>query len=167
MIHPAIPLSLLALTAPAVAALQDSPRQSTPLDGTQWAQLSIHERIIIRVPRMTLPPSPVAGRRPMATPLDWREHKGPKCVDVSDIAGAILSTPGSVDLMMDDGTRLRAKLDGECKPLDYYNGFYIKPATDGRICRDRDAIRMRSGATCDIDDFKTLRIKDEKGRNKD
>lgn len=164
MIHPAIPVTLLALAAPAAATLQDS----RPLAGLELAQVSIHERIIIRVPRMSPPPAPVVGRQPMptridpraASKLDWREHKGPKCVAVADIAGAMVHSVGAVDLLMDNGTRLRAKLDGDCTPLDYYDGFYIRPAADGQICRDRDAIRMRSGARCEIDDFKALRLKD-------
>lgn len=150
MIHPAIPVTLLALAAPAAAIVQSD------LDGVEFAQMSIHERIIIRVPRMA---HPVSAKTNDAPALEFKEHKGPKCVAVGDIAGAALGKPGVVDLMMDNGTRLRAKLDGDCKPLDYYTGFYIRPAADGLICQDRDAIRMRSGATCEIEGFKSLRIK--------
>ncbi|TXC71623.1 hypothetical protein FSB78_12185 [Sphingomonas ginsenosidivorax] len=149
MIHPALPVTLFALAAPAAAMVQSD------LDGLQIAQMSIHERIIIRVPRM----SHAKSRPSEATAPEFKEHKGPKCVAVGDIAGAALGKPGVVDLMMDNGTRLRAKLDGDCKPLDYYTGFYIRPAADGLICQDRDAIRMRSGATCEIEGFKSLRIK--------
>lgn len=151
MIHPAIPVTLLALAAPAAAMVQSD------LDGVQLAQMSIHERIIVRVPRMSK--SSAARREADAASIEWKEHKGPKCVAVGDIAGAVLAKRGVVDLMMDNGTRLRAKLDGDCKPLDYYTGFYIRPAADGLVCQDRDAIRMRSGATCEIDGFKSLRIK--------
>ncbi len=150
MIHPAIPVTLLALAAPAAAMVQSD------LDGVEFAQMSIHERIIIRVPRMA---HQVSAKTNDAPALEFKEHKGPKCVAVGDIAGAALGKPGVVDLMMDNGTRLRAKLDGDCKPLDYYTGFYIRPAADGLICQDRDAIRMRSGATCEIEGFKSLRIK--------
>ena len=150
MFHPAIPVSLLALAAPAAAMVQSD------LGGVEFAQMSVHERIIIRVPRMS---RPVSAKVNDATAPEFKEHKGPKCVAVGDIVGAALGKPGVVDLMMDNGTRLRAKLDGDCKPLDYYTGFYIRPAADGLICQDRDAIRMRSGATCEIEGFKSLRIK--------
>lgn len=156
MIHPSIPASLFALAAPLAAAastdMPDRPR-------IELAQVSIHERIIIRVPRMLRRSLRPPGRGPLSTPIEWKERKGPKCVAVADIAGAFLGDPGTVDLLMQDGRRLRAKLDGDCKPLDYYPGFYLRPASDGMICRDRDAIRMRSGASCEIDDFKTLRRK--------
>ena len=150
MFHPAIPVTLLALAAPAAAMVQSD------LGGVEFAQMSVHERIIIRVPRMS---RPVSAKANDAAAPEFKEHKGPKCVAVGDIAGAALGKPGVVDLMMDNGTRLRAKLDGDCKPLDYYTGFYIRPAADGLICQDRDAIRMRSGATCEIEGFKSLRIK--------
>ena len=154
MIHPAIPVTLFALAAPAAAMVQSD------LDGVDVAQMSIHERIIVRVPRMShRPPASTPAKTSAATAPAFKEHKGPKCVAVGDIAGAALGKPGVVDLMMDNGTRLRAKLDGDCKPLDYYTGFYIRPAADGLICQDRDAIRMRSGATCEIEGFKSLRIK--------
>ncbi len=148
MIHPSITVTLFALAAPAAAIVQSD------LDGVEIAQ--VHERIIVRVPRMSHRPP---ARTSPATAPEFKEHKGPKCVAVGDIAGAALGKPGVVDLMMDNGTRLRAKLDGDCKPLDYYTGFYIRPAADGLICEDRDAIRMRSGATCEIEGFKSLRIK--------
>ncbi len=91
--------------------------------------------------------------------VEWKEHKGPKCIAVADIAGAMLNKEGAVDLLMDDQSRLRVRLDGDCKPLDYYTGFYLKPGPDGLICKDRDAIRMRSGARCEIEGFKSLRPK--------
>jgi hypothetical protein len=149
MIRPAFPVALLAIAAPAAAMVQSD------LDGIELSQLTIHQRIVIRVPRVAHPPSKTSE----ATSPEFKEHKGPKCVAVGDIAGAVLGKPGVVDLMMDNGTRLRAKLDGDCKPLDYYTGFYIRPAADGLVCQDRDAIRMRSGATCQIEGFKSLRIK--------
>ena len=158
MIHPAIPATLLALAGPFAVALRDVPSAGLAsgfeLDGTQVAQVSIHERIIIRVPRMSRAPV-----RTYAPPTEWKEHKGPKCIAVAEIAGAMLNQDGAVDLVMDDTTRLRARLDGDCRPLDYYSGFYLRPGPDGMICKDRDAIRMRSGARCEIEGFKSLRAK--------
>jgi len=154
MIHPAIPATLLALAGPFAAAMREVPQPGVALDHVQIAQVSIHERIIIRVPRMSRMPA-----RSYAPPREWKEHKGPKCIAVAAIAGAMLNKDGAVDLVMDDTTRLRARLDGDCKPLDYYSGFYLRPGPDGQICKGRDAIRMRSGARCEIDAFKSLRPK--------
>jgi hypothetical protein len=157
MIHPSIAVALLALAGPAAATMRDVP--SLGLDVVQMAQVSIHKRILIRVPRMSRMPAG-APFRAMKPRVVWKEHKGPKCVAVGEIAGAMLNKNGAIDLLMDDGTRLRARLDGECKPLDYYSGFYLRPGAGGLICKKRNTIRMRSGARCEIGGFKRLRAKE-------
>nr|WP_254447634.1 hypothetical protein [Sphingomonas sp. ID1715] len=86
--------------------------------------------------------------------MQWREKGGPKCIPAGALAGAQISREG-VDLLLKGGARVRAKLD-RCPPLDYYSGFYIRPGLDGRVCQDRDTIRVRSGGSCEIDAFKTL-----------
>ncbi|MCP3735764.1 hypothetical protein M9979_12855 [Sphingomonas sp. RP10(2022)] len=148
MLHPAIPASLLALAAPAFASLGDGPGQ---LDGVQVAQVTVHERIIIRVPRMG-----PARAAPIPAPIRWKEKKGPKCIAAADLGGALIAEPGAVDLVLAGGKRLRARLDDDCGPMDFYNGFYLRPAADGQVCADRDVIRMRSGASCGIATFRTL-----------
>jgi hypothetical protein len=148
MVHPALPVSLFALAAPALAAAGDSVGR---VGGVRWAQVSIHERIVIRVPRMA-----PAARVVVPAPVRYKEKKGPKCVAVAEMGGAQIVTPGAVDLVMTGGRRLRARLDRDCGPMDFYNGFYLRPAADGKVCADRDVIRMRSGASCVITTFKTL-----------
>ncbi|MGU3392275.1 hypothetical protein [Sphingomonas sp. M1A8_2b] len=153
MIHPAIPTILLALAGPAAAAAALRNPPVRPVQArVQITQISIHERVIIRVPRMSRMPT-------VDRFTEWKEHKGPKCIAVAEIAGAMLNKDGAVDLLMADQTRLRARLDGDCQPLDYYSGFYLRPGPDGMVCKERDAIRMRSGARCEIDGFKSLRPK--------
>ena len=122
--------------------------------GEQW-QMSIHERIVIRIPRMrrALPPPDPAPKGP---PPGWREKRGDRCVPAGDIAGALVPGGGSVDLMMADGRRTRALLEADCPALDYYLGFYIRPTRDGKVCAGRDAIRSRSGAACPIRAFRRL-----------
>ena len=106
------------------------------------AQLTIRQQVIIRVPAR--PADPSAGRR----------KAGRKCISAAALAGAQVSREG-VDLLLRGGKRLRAKL-GRCPPLDYYSGFYIRPGADGRVCQDRDTIRVRSGGSCEIDVFRSL-----------
>ena len=91
-----------------------------------------------------------------ATPLiEWTELKGPKCVPADDIAGALLSGPDSVDFVMRDRSRVRARIDDDCSALDFYEGFYVQP-TDERLCVKRDEIRSRMGASCRIEKFRSL-----------
>ncbi len=120
--------------------------------GVQVAQLTVHQRIIIRIPRMPFTRAPVEASQP----LRWVEKKGPKCVAMEDLVGAAISAPDSIDLMIDDGSRIRARLDDDCPPLDYYSSYYLKPTPDGMVCRNRDAIRSRSGGSCQIEEFKRL-----------
>jgi hypothetical protein len=110
------------------------------------AQLTIQQRVIIRVPTMPMQPAP---------PIRWRERDGPKCIDASALGGAQVTEDG-VDLLLRGGPRVRAKLGNECPALNYYSGFYIRPGRDGRVCADRDSIRTRAGGACEIDKFRSL-----------
>lgn len=132
---------LLALTAGSWPAEAEGP--------VQLAQVTVRQQIIVRVPMRPRP-------GPVGPPVEWKEGKGPKCVPARDIAGATMLTRDSVDLVLRDNSRVRARLETSCPALDYYHGFYINPAADGRICADRDTIRSRMGGTCQIENFKAL-----------
>jgi len=145
-----LPLVLLALAAPSsVAGAQEV---------VELAQLTIRQRVIIRVPRVGPAPLPI-GRTPIAPPVVYRESKGPKCVAANTMAGAAIGAVNVVDLVLQGGARVRAQLDGDCAPLDFYSGFYLKGSPDGMVCAGRDAIRVRSGASCPIKRFRTLKVK--------
>jgi hypothetical protein len=145
MPHPALSVTLLLSATPMLAAT-DAP--------VRVAQLTIHQRVVIRVPRMPQDPMPVQARS--VKPISWKEKKGPKCLPAQGMAGALITASRQVDLVLVGGKRYRAKLNRDCKPLDFYSGFYVRPSKDGMICSDRDAIRVRSGAACEIDEFKVL-----------
>lgn len=116
--------------------------------------LAMQQQIIIRItpaPRVQGPAG--ISRRNVA----WDEESGPRCVPARAIVHADQLGQESVDLILRDATRIRARLERRCPALDYYYGFYVRPNRDGMICADRDAIRTRSGATCGIDRFRILR----------
>ena len=110
-----------------------------------------HRQIIIRVPSGIREVAP-AG----ASLIKWREGRGPDCIAATRLIGATLLRPNSVDLILRDNSRVRARLQRSCPALDYYRGFYINATADGRICADRDSIRSRAGGECQIDQFRTL-----------
>ena len=110
-----------------------------------------HQQIIIRVPSGARQLAP-AG----ASLVQWRESRGPRCVAASRLVGATLLRQDSVDLILRDNSRIRARLQSSCPALDYYRGFYINATDDGRICADRDAIRSRAGGECEIEEFTLL-----------
>lgn len=132
-----VPLLAAVLPAPAAA---------------QLSTFSVHQRIVIRMPA---PPPPGA----VIVPPRWRETKGPRCVPLETIAGAATVDPERLDLLLDDGTRLRARLGSACLALDFYRGLYVKANADGQICARRDALRSRSGDACRIEAFRRLKRK--------
>jgi hypothetical protein len=107
--------------------------------------MTSQRQIILRVP---VRPHPRMSLR-------WEEEKGPKCLPVGAIAGAMLSSPGSIDLLLRNSQRVRAKLDEDCAGLDFYAGFYLQ-TEDRQFCADRDVIRNRMGGTCQVEKFRML-----------
>jgi hypothetical protein len=132
-----------------LAMLGGAPAEVSAADPIQFAQVMIREQILIRVPNR-----PVA--RPSHPPIEWKEDKGPKCVAMNSISGAGLVGQNSVDLILRDRSRIRAKLEKSCPALDYYYGFYIRPSGDGQVCADRDSVRSRMGGECEIEKFRSL-----------
>jgi hypothetical protein len=144
--HAALPLTLLALAAPALA----NPTFAVGEDRVVLAQLILRQRVIVRVPSVA--PPPVAPPKV----VKWREKKGPKCVPIADLGGAIVTARDRIDLVLRGGRRVRAEFDDDCPGLDFYRGFYLKPAADGMVCAGRDVVRSRSGAKCPVKRFRKL-----------
>lgn len=135
-------LALSALAAPA----------SPPVgERVELAQLTVRQRTMVRVPRMA-PPAP-------PKPIQWVERKGPRCVAMGELAGALVGEGNRLDLVLRGGKRVRAVLEDDCRGLEFARGFYVKPSADGMICADRDLIRTRYGAKCPIDGFRRLEVK--------
>ena len=123
-----------------------------PDDGR--GMLSVRQQIIIRVS-----PAPRSGNRVGLSRqnIAWEESRGPRCIPIRQILGAAQIGQDSVDLILRDNTRIRARLESRCPAMDYYFGVYVRPNRDGMICADRDEIRSRSGGSCDIERFRILR----------
>jgi hypothetical protein len=117
---------------------------AAPSQRPAYGQAIVREQVIIRF------------RQSAPARIDWKEGKGPKCIPARGIIGATLVGKNSVDLVMRNRQRFRAKLESSCPALDYYYGFYITPNPDGMVCEDRDIIRSRMGGACEIDRFRGL-----------
>ena len=141
MIFPALLSLLVAASAPV--------RTDAAAAGTElaFADVTIRQRLIIRVPLPHQAPDP---------PARWREMRGASCIDLSKVACAAISAPDSVDMILRGGLHIRAELESECPALDFYSGFYLVPTADGRICADRDSVHARSGGECQIERFRRL-----------
>ena len=167
-----ISLSLLAMSAtwavPAASLVSDKADKQQELAAAEagerhplFAQMTIERRVIIRVPMMNRPPPPppTAMEERAAGPaenMEWVERKGPKCIKIRQLRAASITTARGVDLMLDDRSRMRARLGRGCGPEDLYSGFYIRPNDDGALCAGRDRVLARSGADCEITDLKKL-----------
>lgn len=110
-------------------------------------------RLEVRQTSVRVPVRPVP---PRASPVQWKETRGPKCLGGGDFAGAQLTGPGVIDLILRDRRRIRAELEKRCTGFDPYRGFYLRRTRDGRVCADRDSFYARSGAECGIKRFRTL-----------
>jgi hypothetical protein len=62
----------------------------------------------------------------------------------------------SIDLITRQKQLLRAQLNRGCRALDFYAGFYMKGNKDGQLCEGRDEIHARTGAKCEVDEFRLL-----------
>ena len=140
---PSLPIPVAAAMLLALAAAPGA--ASAQREGWIVGQFAVQQQVVVRLSR-------VAPTRP----VEWKEKKGPKCIALDSLAGALVSQPNSIDLVQTGGARVRAALDKKCLPLDYYSGLYIRPTADGRICADRDAVRSRSGRACEIEKFRVL-----------
>ena len=119
--------------------------EAAPAPGERVSVMTVEERLIIRIP---------VAPRPRVR-IRWEEEKGPKCLPAASIARAFLSSPDSVDFLLRNRQRVRARLDSDCDGLDFYGQLYVLPE-DGRICAKRDMIRSRVGGSCRIERFRTL-----------
>ena len=131
--------------------LSASAEQAQPQLRGESGVIVRQRQIIIRVPSGIRQVAP-AG----ASLIKWREGRGPDCINATRLIGATLLRQNSVDLILRDNSRVRARLQRRCPALDYYRGFYINATEDGRICADRDSIHSRAGGECQIDSFRAL-----------
>ena len=122
------------------------------IERVEVAQVTLHQRIIIRIPRLPFMRKPVDTGKP----LEWSEKKGPKCVAMGDLIGAAISAPDSIDLMVDDGTRGARQARRRLPAARLL--FELLPQADARrhgLRRSRrDSIALRG--SCRIEEFKRL-----------
>ena len=154
------------LSAPAVASQIANPpnniavssadqKQKLPMF-SEWAQVRIERRVIIRIPRQSPSNMSSLSRLERSEPTKWREKKVGKCLPMSDIQAVQMSGERYLDLMMRDRKRIRAQLEKKCQSRSFYSGFYLEKSSDGRICAGRDILHSRTGMKCEIERFRQM-----------
>ena len=146
-----LPPPLTALLASLAAWLSGTAGPATAPPEMTVRRMLVRDTIILHVP--------IAQRRERR--LAWIERRGPKCLPAAMIAGAAMSSPSSIDFVLRDRRRVRARLDSDCAGLDFYGGFYVEP-NGGAVCAKREEIRSRAGSTCRIERFRALQPKFER-----
>lgn len=148
MLNPLFAASGLMLLLAAPATAPGPPLLAEPAGFVQ-------QHFTIHVPRMTVSSTTIIVRETRAPAMV--EKKANDCVKVEKISGFNVNTEDSVDLILSDGSLLRAKLGSECPALGFYSGAYIKANDDKKLCAGRDSLRSRSGRSCAIQAFRTLK----------
>lgn len=138
-----------------LAAAPDAPKVPS---SSQWAQVTIEQRVIIRIP--TVRPrgerSSLTAEAAPAPPPRLRETKGPRCLPLNRIRGAVITMLNGVTMVTSQSEQFRTHFGRACRPADFYAGFYIEPNKDGAICAGRDTLHARNGSTCEIEKFSLL-----------
>lgn len=144
------------ITASGILLLSAAPASPpVPLDWDVVAARFQQQRVTVHVPRVTVRTTTFVLRSPRPAPA-LVEKKADDCVKMEDLAGFSVNRFDSVDLVLKNGSLLRARLGNDCPALGFYGGFYVKANKDKKMCAKRDAIRSRSGRQCAIQSFASL-----------
>lgn len=148
------------LTAAAGAAAPSQPASATRV---QFAQVTIEQRVIIRIPTVR-PPSPQQRGAALSAPVppapaevtSFKEVKGPKCLKLDEIRGALINMNSGVTMLTERDEAFRPRFGKNCRTADFYAGFYVEPTKDKSICAGRDVLHARNGSICEIEGFSKL-----------
>lgn len=132
----------------------EAPGWSSILDGIappNANQVRIERRIILRVSPARVPIMQRLTAQSSAPQRQTRvvERKFGKCVAASTIAG-VADRGDRLLMYLRDRRVLSARLEKGCSPRDFYQGFYMEPAEDGKLCVDRGRLMSRTGAKCQV-----------------
>lgn len=153
---------LVLLFPAAVAVEQQNPVEHAPLPIAQVRaqQVSIQQRITIRInPRAAPMPNVatlVAESADAGAEPRFIERKSGKCLPLAAIGGVQPFSNDRLLLMLRDNRLFTARLAKGCHAREFYSGFIVKRNTDGQVCIGRDELLSRSGTSCQVSGFRQL-----------
>jgi len=162
-------LALLLVSAPGAAQSRLSDPSASPAP-TQFAQLIIEQRVIVRIPTVRGEQRSGLmreGESSSGPPPSLKEGKGPKCLRLNRLRGASINPASGVTMLVVPHERFRTHFGRACRPADFYAGFYIEPNKDGTICAGRDRLHTRNGSSCEIVKFSRLTPDDDTDERRD
>lgn len=120
-------------------------------------QVSIEQRVTIRIaPRPSAIAPAMFEANSSASGPRYIERKFGKCLPAAGIVGVQPGTGRKLLLIMRDNRLFSAELEKGCLARDFYSGFLVAKSGDGMICKERDELRARSGATCQVSGFRQI-----------
>jgi hypothetical protein len=123
---------------------------------TDFNQVRIDQRVVIRFPSPATAPAMVGAQRQSAPKIKYKEQKIGKCLWVDRLGGSRPGPDRTLDLLTRDGILIRAYLGDGCLAREFYAGAYMERSLDGKLCINRDLLHARTGAKCEIDKFRLL-----------
>lgn len=154
------PLALLFPAAMAVEQQAPAARSPLPIAEPVAQQVSIEQRVTIRINPRPAPLPDVAnfvaeGADAGAEP-HFVERKAGKCLPLGAIAGVQPLSEDRLLLILRDNRLFTARLKKGCQAREFYSGFIVKRNVDGQVCISRDELLSRSGTSCQVSGFKQL-----------
>lgn len=124
-------------------------------------QVRIEQRVTIRISPLTSSPrQSLMPEAPRVSLNDLEERDAGKCLALRGIRGVQSASSNRLLLYMRDRKVMSLRLKKNCRAQDFYSGFYIEPRGDGLLCVDRDTLRSRTGANCELTEINRLVLDD-------
>lgn len=158
--HILTPLVMLLPAFGMIEAPRDLPVQPEVHQPPTAEQVSIQQRITIRVSPQSapMPLNPLmfdneigSGRGPR-----FIERKMGDCLPIAAIAGVQAIDNSRLLLILNDRRMITAKLAKGCQGREFYSGFIVARNADAQICVGRDRLQSRSGMGCQVTGFRQL-----------
>ncbi len=129
-----------------------------PFEPVAAEQVSIHQRVTIRIGPRSAPMEPLMFDNSMdgGGGPHWVERKMGNCLPINAIAGVQPIDNSRLLLVLADRRMVTARLQKGCQGRDFYSGFIVARNADGLICTGRDSLQSRSGTNCQVTGFTQL-----------
>lgn len=152
------PMMLLMPAMGMVDAPRDFPDQSAAHQPASAEQVSIQQRVTIRVSPRSSPMNPMMFDNEMDSARGPRfiERKMGDCLPITAIVGVQAIDNSRLLLILNDRRMVSAKLEKGCQGREFYSGFIVARNADAQICIGRDRLQSRSGMGCQITGFRQL-----------
>lgn len=156
--HVLAPLMLLLPALGLVEAPRDLPVDTQDHQPARAEQVSIQQRVTIRVSPRSAPMNPMMFDNEMDSGRGPRfiERKMGDCLPISAIAGVQAIDNSRLLLILNDRRMVTAKLEKGCQGREFYSGFIVARNSDAQICVGRDRLQSRSGTACQVTGFRQL-----------